>query len=427
MSQKNTQTVCIVGLGYVGLPLAIRCSEKGYKTFGFDNNQKKIKSIQANKSPIKEAYIEKNLSRYPISATTNEKVIATSNIIIICVPTPVDKNFYPDLSPVISATKLVAKNVQKGSLVILESTVNPGVSEEIIAPIFQKAGFEIGKDVFIAHCPERINPGDSKWNVTNIPRVVGAFTAAGLEKAVAFYKSIIDGNIRPMKSIREAEAVKIVENSFRDINIAFVNELAKSFDKLEIDVKDVILGAATKPFAFMPHFPSCGVGGHCIPVDPYYLIEKAKRSGFNHKFLRTAREINNSMPIYTVELLKNALNKIGKSLKGTSVGILGVAYKANVDDVRESPAVSIIEEIKKSEAQLNIFDPYIPSQSTVKTLEELLTKSEVLILATDHNEFKNIDPKDFQKHDIKIIIDGKNCLNKEVLEKLDIIYKGIGR
>jgi len=219
-----------------------------------------------------------------------------------------------------------------------------------------------------------------------------------------------------------------VENSFRDINIAFVNELAKSFDKLDIDVKDVILGASTKPFAFMPHFPSCGVGGHCIPVDPYYLIEHAKKkSGFEHKFLRLAREINNSMPSYTVELLQDALNEINVPLKGAKVALLGISYKANVDDVRESPSLKIIELLQEHQADFKVFDPHILSKSTVQTLEEALEGAVAIILATDHNEFKSIDPQTFKNKNIKVIVDGKNCLDKDKLRELGIIYEGIGR
>jgi len=424
---KNKLSVCVIGLGYVGLPLAIRCVEKGYKVYGLELDRAKVKMINRGISPIEEKYLEENLPRFTFEASTDEKVIKKSDIVLICVPTPVDEKFYPILEPVIKATKMIARNLKKGALVVLESTVNPGVCEEIIKPIFDKAGFKIGKDVFISHCPERINPGDPKWNVTNIPRVVGSFEKRGLQKALKFYKSIVTGEIRPMKSIREAEAVKIVENSFRDINIAFVNELAKSFDKLSIDVKDVILGASTKPFAFMAHFPSCGVGGHCIPVDPYYLIERAKQSGFDHEFLKIARKINNSMPAYTVEMLQDALNEIKMPMKGTPIGVLGVAYKANVDDVRESPAVKIIKQLEKYGATPLIFDPHIPERSTVKNLDELLKKSKAIILVTDHTEFKTIDPRTFKKFGIKVVIDGKNCFDKNAIEKLGILYKGIGR
>lgn len=427
INKKKTKTICVIGLGYVGLPLAIRCSQKGYKAYGFDVDKNKIILINKKKSPVKERFIEENLPKFPIIASADEKIIRQADIVLICVPTPVDKKFYPDLRPIISASETVAHNVRKGALVVLESTVNPGVSEEIVAPIFKRVGFKIGRDIFIAHCPERINPGDIKWNVTNIPRVVGSFEKKGLKMALEFYESVVDAPIRPMKSIREAEAVKIVENSFRDINIAFVNELAKSFSKLGIDVQDVISGAATKPFAFMPHFPSCGVGGHCIPVDPYYLIERAKVSGFDHKFLRTAREINNSMPEYTVELLQEALNEIGKPIKGTAVGILGIAYKANVDDARESPAIKIIEIVKRHGSKVLTFDPYILRASSEKNLKQILKKSEALIIAADHDEFKNINPGVFKKNKIRVIIDGKNCLDKKAIKKLGIVYRGIGR
>ncbi|MEK9151099.1 MAG: nucleotide sugar dehydrogenase [Patescibacteria group bacterium] len=427
MSQK-AKTVAVVGLGYVGLPLAIRAKERGYDVIGFDTDAKKIALLQSGRSPIKDEFLEKNLPEHPFDATTNPAKLSSADIILICVPTPVDEKFYPDLMPVISASALIAKHAKKGALVVLESTVNPGVSEEVVRPIFEKAGFTVGSDIYLAHCPERINPGDPKWNVTNIPRVVGSFDETGLGMAYDFYVSIVDGEIRKMRSIREAEAVKIVENSFRDINIAFVNELARSFDVLGIDVKDVILGAATKPFAFMAHFPSCGVGGHCIPVDPYYLIERAKQSGFDHKFLKIAREINNSMPAYTVELLQDALNTAKLPLNGTRIGVLGLAYKANIDDLRESPAFKVIEHLKKHHAEVEVFDPHVTSRSTTQSLEDLLGKSQALVLVTDHKEFKeSITPELLKKHGIRVIIDGKNCLDKQLFEKSGIIYKGIGR
>ncbi|MDP1620676.1 MAG: nucleotide sugar dehydrogenase [Candidatus Moranbacteria bacterium] len=426
MEQKKAK-VCVIGLGYVGLPLAVRCVEKGYETFGLDMDKNKVDLINQGKSPIEEKFLADNLPTHRPKATTDEKIIEQSDVILICVPTPVDDLYMPDLSPVISATKAVVRNLKKGALVVLESTVNPGVSEEIVKPLFEEAGFKVGKDVFIAHCPERINPGDPKWNVTNIPRVVGSFDKQGLATAVKFYESIVDGAIRPMKSIREAEAVKIVENSFRDINIAFVNELAKSFDKLGIDVKDVVLGASTKPFAFMPHFPSCGVGGHCIPVDPYYLIERAKKSGFDHKFLKIAREINNSMPSYTVEILQDALNELRLPMKGTKIGVLGISYKANVDDTRESPTFKILTLLGEHGVKYDTYDPHILKRSTIKTLPALLKKVDALIIATDHKEFKEIDPRIFKQNGIKVIIDGKNCLDKDAIKKLGIIYKGIGR
>ncbi len=427
MSKEKNQTVGVVGLGYVGLPLAVRAKERGYNVLGFERTQEKADIINSGKSPIEDEYLEENLPKNPIEATTDTSRIKECDIVLICVPTPVDEFHNPDIGPVRGATESISKNLKPGALVVLESTVNPGVSEEIVRPIFEADGHEIGKDVFIAHCPERINPGDPKWNVTNIPRVVGAFTKEGLKKAVDFYESIIDGKIKPMKHIREAEACKVVENSFRDINIAFVNELAKSFDVLGIDVKDVIDGAATKPFAFMPHYPGRGIGGHCIPVDPYYLIERAKRAGFDHKFLRTSRSINNSMPSYTVELLQDKLNEVKMPLNGTKVGVLGIAYKPNIDDDRESPYYEIVKELRKHKAEIISYDPHIMRRSDVDSMKELLEKSEAIIFVTNHKEFDELNGEMLKKNNIKVIIDGMNTLDKEDIEKAGVIYKGIGR
>lgn len=428
MADSVRNTVAVIGLGYVGLPLAVRAVERGYRVIGFDLDQEKVAVLKKKKSPIEDAYLRENIPKFPFTATTDSAQLREADIVLICVPTPVDESYYPDLGPVIGAATASALNLKPGALVVLESTVNPGVCEEVIRPLYEKNGHQSGKDVFIAHCPERINPGDKRWNVTNIPRVVGAFEKIGLQRAIAFYRSIVDGDIRPMKSIREAEAVKIVENSFRDINLAFVNELARSFDVLDIDVKDVIQGAATKPFAFMAHYPSRGVGGHCIPVDPYYLIERAKQSGFDHKFLKIAREINNSMPGYTVELLQDALNQVKLPLNGTRIGVLGLAYKADIDDLRESPAFKVIKHLEKYHAKIETYDPYVKDRSSVKSLETLLKKTQALILVTDHQEFKeSLTPALLKKHGIKVIVDGMNCLEKQAFLKAGILYKGIGR
>ncbi len=427
IQSTKKEGVAVIGLGYVGLPLACLCAEKGYKTYAVDIDPKKIELIKKGISPICDKKLQEELSNVNLIATTNFRIIKKTDIIVVCVPTPIDKNYNPDLKPLKSACQAIQKNLRRGHLVIIESTINPGVCEEIVQPILEETGLRVGIDFDIAHCPERIDPGNKKWSLRNIPRVVGASSDKGCKRALTFYRNILEAEVRPMKSIKEAEATKIIENTFRDINIAFVNELARSFDKMGIDLIEVIKGSSTKPFAFLPHYPGCGVGGHCIPVDPYYLIDQAQKNGFNHKFLKLAREINNSMPAYTVDLLIKALNNINKSVKGTNIGILGLSYKSDVDDTRESPAYEIIELLKKLKANLYIYDPFVKDQSTVDSLDELLKKSEALVLVTAHKEFSEMDLVKLKKNNIKVVIDGRNCLDKEKIKGLGIIYKGIGR
>jgi UDP-N-acetyl-D-glucosamine dehydrogenase len=309
-------------------------------------------------------------------------------------------------------------------LVIIESTINPGVCDEIVIPLIEKeSGFKLNADFFVSHCPERINPGDSKWSVENIPRVAGSSDPQGLKKTVSFYESIIEAPIKAMGSIKEAEAVKIVENSFRDINIAFVNELAMSFTKLGINVKNVIDGAATKPFAFMAHYPSVGVGGHCIPVDPYYLIEYAKGYGFDHEFLSLARAINNRMPEFTIEQLIEALNEAGISIKGAKVAVLGLSYKANVADDRESPSYKLIKMLSTKGAKAVAYDPYLPDKSDTESLDEAIENADAVIVATNHREFMKLNVAKLKG---KVFIDGKNAFDKKIFLEGDVIYRGIG-
>ncbi|MGM5483172.1 MAG: nucleotide sugar dehydrogenase [Nanobdellota archaeon] len=400
--------VCVVGLGYVGLPLAELCVKKGYSVKGFDTDKKKIDMISNGVSPVEDVK-----SVEGIEASVNPEIISDADIIAICVPTPVDKKYHPDLKPLISACENAKNYMKKEALIIIESTINPGVSEEVVKPIF---GGNDGEDYFLAHCPERINPGDKVWNVENLPRVLGSTTEKGLEKAYEFYSNILTGEVRRLSSIKVAEAVKIVENSFRDINIAFVNELAKSFDLMGIDAVEVINGAATKPFGFMAHYPSCGVGGHCIPVDPYYLIEQAKMNGFNHSFLRLAREINKSMPGYTVEIIADELNKISMPVKGTKIGILGVSYKGNIADVRESPAFDIIKLLKAKGGEVKVHDPYVKEYSDSE-LNEVL-ECDCVVVCSNHDSFKELD---YSK--CKVVIDGKNYLDRNKIKN----YKGVGR
>ncbi|HLP86306.1 MAG TPA: nucleotide sugar dehydrogenase [Candidatus Paceibacterota bacterium] len=420
--------VAVIGLGYVGLPLALLASKKGYEVYGIDLDTKKVEKINNKQSPFLDERIEQDIKKTKLRAVTDFSIIRDCEIVIICVPTPVNEDKSPDLSYVEKTSESIAKHIKKGTLVILESTVNPGVCENIVIPIIERgSSLKAGEDFYVAHCPERINPGDKKWSVKNINRVLGSLEEKGLKIAKNFYSSVIDGEIYTMGSLKEAEAVKIVENSFRDINIAFVNELARSFYKMGIDVVNVINGAKTKPFSFMAHYPGCGVGGHCIPVDPYYLIEDAKKNGFDHVFLSNARKINNDMPKFTVELFTESIKEKNINPSDAKVAVLGISYKADIDDYRESPSFHIVEELKEQGYKVKVFDPFVPSKSTVPNLEEALRDVDGVIIATDHTQFKKLKPELFIKNGIEIIVDGRNCLDKEKFVDSKIIYKGIGR
>jgi UDP-N-acetyl-D-glucosamine dehydrogenase len=422
------KSICIIGLGYVGLPLACVCAEKGFTTFGFDVKKEIVDKTAAGVSHIDDPWLQEHVRNVKgkLQATNDPEVISKSDVVLICVPTPIDQTFHPDLTPVIRASESIAKHIRKDQIIVLESTVFPGTVEEVIKPILEKSGLKAGKDFILAHCPERIDPGNKKWNVTNIPRVVGVLPKEKTKLVADFYRSIINAEITELSSVKAAEATKIMENTFRDINIAFVNEMAMSFDRLGIDITEVIKGASTKPFAFMPHHPGCGVGGHCIAVDPYYLIERAKAAGFTHYFLTLAREINNGMPKYTIARLVDALNSVGKSIKGTTITVLGVAYKGGVEDDRESPAYHLIDEIKKLGANLKIYDPHIPSKSTVKTLDEALS-ADAIVIATAHPEFRDIKPSLLKEKGVKVVVDGRNIFNPEEIKRVGIAYRGIGR
>lgn len=420
--------ISVIGLGYVGLPLACAIArETKHIVVGFDLSVEKIEQIKKRECPIDDEQCSIDLKEVNFECSSNSEIISGSDVYIVCVPTPVLNDYTPDLEPVKTASSIISKYLQKNQVVVIESTINPGVCEEVVKPILEEnSGMVAGVDFDIAHCPERINPGDPVWNVYNIPRNIGSTRKETTKKLADFYRSFISNEVNEMPDLKTTEATKIIENTFRDINIAYVNELAKSFDVLGIDLVTVIKGASNKPFAFMPHFPSCGVGGHCIPVDPYYLIERAKKSGFDHKYLKLAREINNSMPFYTIELLSIGLNEFEKSIKGTKIALLGMSYKANVGDIRESPSIKIKELLSRSGADLIIYDPYFPEINTVNNLNDALKNTFAIIIATDHKEFLNIDSEILKNTNVKVVIDGKNCLNKADLKAEGFYYKGIG-
>lgn len=446
-TQAATETVAVVGLGYVGLPVAALARRKGFSVLGYDADGDKVSAIAAGRFSAGDAVVRETFHAIPLDATTDQERLATADVIIVAVPTPVDHDAHPDFGPVQSAVEAVARHARPGVLLSIESTINPGVCEEFIVPLLKKHGRDAKHgDLFLVHCPERVNPGDARWTVQNIPRVLGGYTPEATERGMAFYTSLIEAPVRRMSSIRAAEAVKIVENAFRDVNIAFVNELAQSFDRLGIDVTEVVDGAATKPFAFLPHYPGAGVGGHCIPVDPYYLIEHARTKGFEHKFLKLAREINKSMPQYVIERLRFALttslsttsevvqsqpqsSNLGgwMSLRGVRVALLGLAYKRDVGDVRESPALEIETILRAEGAVVSTFDPFVPERATAKSLADALRSAVAVVLATDHTEFRNLAPAHLTGTTVRVLVDGRNCLNHAAFRAAGYTVLGIGR
>lgn len=425
---SSVKSIAIIGLGYVGLPIALLADKKDYIVFGIDNDARKIKSLAKNKSYIGDIS-DQEIAETHVIFTDNATMACKVDAVIICVPTPVSPEKIPDLGPVRGAVSSIAPYIKDGTLVVIESTINPGVCDEIVTPLLEaESGKKVGQDIYLAHCPERINPGDPNWNVSNISRVIGANSQPELDMALELYRNLIDAEIKPMGTIKEAEAVKIVENSFRNVNIAFVNELAMSFHKLGINLENVLEGAATKPFAFMHHHPGCGVGGHCIPVDPYYLIEYAHDHGFEHEFLRLSSSINESMPRFTVDLLIEGLNEINLPLKNTKVTMLGLSYKANVGDTRESPSKVIKDLLIKAKASLTIYDPYIDGSSTTNSLEEALIGATAVVITTGHDEFKDIDIALLKQNGVRVVIDGRNIFRHKQAEFKEngIIYTGIG-
>jgi len=427
-ASKRTTSVVVVGVGYVGLPLALLARARGYHVRGIDVDEERRAAVRdADVADLDPPFVTA-LRKKPLELWGHFGPVRDAHIVIICVPTPVDDEHNPDLSIVEEVARRVGRNLRRGTLVVLESTVHPGTCEEIVIPILERSsGLRAGVDFSVAHCPERINPGDKTWPIQQIPRVVGATTQKALALAAYFYRSILNAPVHEMANIKEAEAVKVVENSFRDVNIAFVNELAMSFGKLDIDVGHVLRGAATKPFGFMLHQPGCGVGGHCIPVDPYYLIRYAKNNGFSHRFLSLARAINEGMPAYTVSLAEEKLRTLGLKLKGSTVALLGLSYKADVSDLRESPSFKIEHILERAGAQVRTFDEHAQDRSSARSLAEALTGADAAIIATAHSEFAALPPSTFISHGVRVVVDGRNCLSKEKYLRAGILYRGIGR
>lgn len=414
-----SKTVSIIGLGYVGLPLALLVATKYQNCKGIDISERRVREINDKTVIIDDAFAADLLRNTTLKVSTK---VQTSDIYVICVPTPVNERNEPDLTPVLSALDLIKPVLQDDQLIVVESTIYPGMCEDLIVPYLSATNTKY----LLAHCPERINPGDHKWHVGNIPRVVGGIDEDAAALAHSFYSSLVGANVMKLKSIRSAEASKVLENIFRDVNIALMNEMAQAFYRMDIDVVEVIQASSSKPFAFMPHWPGVGVGGHCIAVDPYYMIEKGRQAGFDHEFLKLARKINSNMPTYTVNLLQNALNQLEMPVQGVKVGVYGLSYKANIGDIRESPSLDVIKKLKtEKKARVKAFDPYILSESDVASVDELVEWADVLLVCTAHAEIINYPAHKLAK--MKLVVDGRNCLDSENIKSLGVSYKGIGR
>tara|TARA_B100000035_G_C20982272_1_gene546013 strand:+ start:95 stop:1402 length:1308 start_codon:yes stop_codon:yes gene_type:complete len=395
---NRTLIVGIIGLGYVGLPLFLWHAESGISVIGFDTDEVKIKNLNANRSYIKR-YGSQDIGfamQKGARATGNFDLINECDVIIICVPTPLNQYREPDLSYVTSTLQSIGPHLRQHQLVSLESTTWPGTTEEIMVPLIEKFGFDVGKNISVIYSPEREDPGNLSFSTSTIPKIVGGVTETCLQIGLAFYNLTIN-KVVPVSSPRVAEMTKLLENIHRSVNIGLANEMKMVADKMGIDIFEVVDAAATKPFGFTPFYPGPGIGGHCIPIDPFYLTWKAREYGLHTRFIELAGEINKAMPDFVVSKLTLALNTQGKSVKGSRILILGVAYKRDVDDVRESPSLQLIDVLQGLGALISYSDPFIPvlpktrafdfDMTSVNLSTEELKKYDALILVTDHSQF----------------------------------------
>jgi len=447
--KKRGCRVCVAGGGTIGLPVATLISNAGFQTVIFDTNKRRVESI--NKAQVVFEYsnlLPKLIKTKKLRATLDfKKAMMGSDILVVCVPTQITKEKEVDLSKLMELVNLLESGMEEGLLISIESTVPIGTCKKIGLSIEKKSGFRLGRDFGISHVPERYNPvlprekqvrvgfeekTGNRFTLHKIPRVVGASDKKSLALTVKFYSSFIKAKIVPVSSLEIAEAVKITENIFRDVNIALVNELSKIYSSLGLDTFEIINGASSKPFAFLPHFPSLGVGGECIPVVPWFLIRQAEKIGLEPKLLKIAREINDSMPSYVADLLEKALKANGREIAGSNIVVLGLAYKANSSDVRLSPSLSLIEIIKKMGGKVRICDPLVEKVNPsfgLTSLEKAFQEADAVIMAVDHEVFrKKINLKKIKPQlRTPVIIDCKNFFRKEEAELLGFTYKGVGK
>lgn len=425
---NKTAVIGVVGLGYVGLPLAVEKAKAGYSVIGFDIQVSRVNQVNNGENYIGDVVddeLKELVEEKKLRATADYSLIQEVDAVAICVPTPLDIYKQPNTSYVESSANEIAKYVHEGMLVVLESTTYPGTTEEILKPTLEKSGLECGKDFFIAYSPERVDPGNKQFNTKNTPKVVGGITDNCTKVAAAMYENVLEGEVHKVSSPAVAEMEKILENTFRNINIALVNEMAILCNKMGIDVWEVIDAAATKPYGFMPFYPGPGLGGHCIPIDPWYLTWKAREYSYHTRLIEIAGEINNDMPDYVVKRIMEILNKEGKPLRGSNILVLGVAYKKDISDVRESPVFPIIDRLEENGAHWSTIDPYVKEfQYSGKLVcpdsevtSEMLEKADLVLIATNHSDFDY----DLVLNTSKAIFDTRNSYNEKVIK--DNYYK----
>ncbi len=420
--EARTARVGIVGLGYVGLPLAMEFAKAGFSVTGIDLQQSKVDGINTGVSYIQDVESKEMkclVKEEKLRATTDFSVVAELDTINICVPTPLRKTKDPDMSYIVAACQEIAKYAHPGMLVILESTTYPGTTEELLLPMLSGGGLEPGRDFFLCFSPERVDPGNPRFQTRNIPKVVGGITPECTAMGALFYSQALE-TVIPVRSTQVAEMVKLLENTFRMINIGLANEMAIMCDRMGINVWEVIEAAASKPFGFMPFFPGPGLGGHCIPIDPFYLSWKTRQAGVEARFIELAGHINGQMPHFVADKIQMALNDRGKAVKGSHIHILGVAYKRDIDDVRESPALDIIHLLMRRGAQVSFSDPYVASIQvdgvtlTATRLNGELAKSDCVAIITDHS---NVDYEAVLRK-AKLVVDTRNALRGVITEKI---------
>jgi UDP-N-acetyl-D-glucosamine dehydrogenase len=425
----KTACIGVIGLGYVGLPLIVEFALKGFPTIGFEVDQKKVDELNKGNSHIVDVpseNVQKSLESGKFNATTNFSELAKCDVIIICVPTPLRKTKDPDMSYILAAGEQIKKYARRGQLVILESTTYPGTTDEVLQPMIEEAGLKLDEDFLLAFSPERVDPGNPQFQTHNITKVVGGVGKDSTEVAAQLYAEIV-GDVHAVSSARVAEACKLWENTFRAINIGMANEMAKVCNALNIDTWEVVRAAATKPFGFMPFYPGPGIGGHCIPLDPHYLSWKARQHGFDSQFITLAEQINSGMPKYVVELVRDALNGNQKAVNGSKILILGVAYKKDIDDMRESPALSVIDLLRSQGAEVVYHDAFVPEVTfdhaytigdgeplyNQDLTDDLLKSADCVVICTEHSgvDYKNVCELS------SVIVDTRNALKEETRDE----------